>query len=144
MYGVGTVEAIEEHTVLDETACYYMLRLASSRMTAMVPVASAERVGLRPIIEHAECASVLSFLAEDPGEENENWNKRYRENHDKLRGGNIYDVADVLKCLHRRETAKGLSAGERKMLLTARQILFAELCEAGGAEIEETLVTMGF
>ena len=69
--------------------------------------------------------------------ESENWNQRYRDNLAKLKGGDIYDVADVIKCLKRRDSLKGLSAGDRKMLITARQVLSAELSAASGRDIDE-------
>ncbi len=137
MHGVGVVEAIEERTVLEKTAQYYVLRFVAGKMTALVPVDSAEQVGLRAIIPVNECECVINYLKETPCPESENWNQRYRDNYAKLRGGNIYDVADVVKCLKKRDSGKGLSAGERKMLLTARQVLLAELATSSGRDEEE-------
>jgi CarD family transcriptional regulator len=137
MHGVGVVEAIEERKVLEKTAQYYVLRFTAGKMTALVPVDSAIAVGLRAIIPVNECESVMNYLRETPCPESENWNQRYRDNYAKLRGGNIYDVADVVKCLKKRDSGKGLSAGERKMLLTARQVLLAELATASGRDEEE-------
>ena len=134
MHGVGVVDSIEEKTVLGETARYYVLRFIIGKMTAMVPVNSAEQVGLRPVIAAEECTPVIDYMKTEPCEESDNWNQRYRDNHAKLRGGNIYDVADVVKCLKRRDELRGLSAGERKMLLTARQVLLAELVTASGRD----------
>lgn len=91
MHGVGVIEAIEEQQVLGETARYYVLRFVVGRMTAMVPVASAEAVGLRALSDSSVCERVLGYLAEDTStEESENWNRRYRDNLDKLRGGDIF------------------------------------------------------
>ncbi len=137
MHGVGVVEAIEERIVLDKKARYYVLRFVAGKMTALVPLDSAEQVGLRSIIAAAECESVLEYLSKKPCVESDNWNQRYRDNYAKLRGGNIYDVADVVKCLKKRDGEKGLSAGERKMLLTARQVLLAELSSASGRDEDE-------
>ena len=73
MHGVGVIEAIEEQQVLGETARYYVLRFVVGRMTAMVPVASAETVGLRALSDSSVCERVLGYLAEDtPTEESEN------------------------------------------------------------------------
>lgn len=144
MHGVGVIEAIEEQQVLGETKRYYVLRFVMGRMTAMVPVASAETVGLRALSDAAVCERVLAYL--DDGsckEESDNWNQRYRDNLDKLRGGDIFSVADVVKCLVRREREKGLSAGERKMLTTARQVLLAEISTACGKEESELLPLLG-
>ncbi|MEA5060754.1 MAG: CarD family transcriptional regulator [Clostridia bacterium] len=134
MHGVGVVEKIEERTVLGETAQYYVLRFIANKMTAMVPVTTAQSVGLRPIISLDECRSVLAYMQGDPCTESDNWNQRYRDNFAKLKQGDIYDVADVVKCLKKRDTDKGLSAGERKMLMTARQVLIAELSVASGQD----------
>lgn len=144
MHGVGVVESIEEQTVLGETAKYYMLRFVMGRMSAMVPVASAESVGLRALADEQSCSRVVDYLREEGClEESENWNQRYRDNLDKLRGGDIFSVADVVKCLIRRDRDKGLSAGERKMYLTARQVLVAELVAASGREESEFLPLVG-
>jgi len=132
MHGVGIVEAIQEQEVLGATNRYYMLRFVLGKMTAMVPVETADSVGLRHVIRAEECERVKEYLLEDSSPESENWNQRYRENLEKLRLGDIYGVADVVKSLLRRERGRGLSAGERKMLLTARQVLLAELVAASG------------
>ena len=135
MHGVGVVESIEEQSVLGETAQYYQLRFVMGKMTAMVPVKNAEAVGLRPLTDASVCAEVVEYLKEDGClTESDNWNQRYRDNLDKLRQGDVFDVAAVVKCLIRRDKERGLSAGERKMYLTARQVLVAELAAATGKE----------
>ncbi|MEN6419670.1 MAG: CarD family transcriptional regulator [Clostridiaceae bacterium] len=98
MHGVGVVESIEEQSVLGETAKYYMLRFVMGRMSAMVPVESAEAVGLRKLVCAGECEKVVAFLAEEGcSDESENWNQLYRDNLNKLRVGDIFGVADVVK-----------------------------------------------
>ena len=144
MHGVGVIEAIQEQQVLGETAPYYVLRFVTGKMTAMVPVKNAEAVGLRELSDAARCERVIDYLnCEDCKSESDNWNQRYRDNLDKLRGGDIFSVADVVKCLMRREKEKGLSAGERKMLSTARQVLLAELIAASGKQESELLPLVG-
>lgn len=137
MHGVGIIEAIEDKVVLGEQAKYYVLRFLVGRMSAMVPVATAEKVGLRYTVDASECDKVLDFLKGEPCEESENWNQRYRDNYEKMRQGEIYAVADVVKCLRKRDAEKGLSSGERKMLMTATQVLFAELAAASGSDYNE-------
>lgn len=128
MHGVGVVEAIESHTVLGETAEYYMLRFLIGRITAMVPVATAESVGLRAVINREECDAVIEYVNAGGDAPSDNWNQRFRENMDKLKTGEILEVADVVRGLAGRDRERGLSAGERKMLSSARQVLLAELC----------------
>ena len=144
MPGVGVVEAIEERSILGEQTQYYMLRFVMGRMTAMVPVATAESVGLRALVDEEVCAKVVDYLkSDDVMDESDNWNQRYRDNLDKLRIGDIFSVAEVVKCLIRRDREKGLSAGERKMYLTARQVLLAELTASSGKEEDEFLSLVG-
>ena len=133
MHGVGVVERIEEQTILGETTRYYVLRFLMGRMTAMIPVSAAEKVGLRALVDRPTCERVIAFLGGDEvSAESDNWNQRYRDNLEKLRLGDIHIVADVVKCLMSRDREKGLSAGERKMFLTARQVLVAELAASMG------------
>lgn len=144
MHGVGQVESIEEQTVLGETSQYYLLRFIIGRMTAMVPVSAADNIGLRHLADADTCECVIDSLKNDEyAIESDNWNQRYRDNLDKLREGNLKNVAEVVKCLMRRDRQKGLSAGERKMYLTARQVLIAELCAATGREEAELMPLVG-
>ncbi len=144
MHGVGSVEAIEEQTVLGETAQYYRLRFLNGRMTAMIPITSADRVGLRDLADKKTCEDVIRFLSEDGClAESDNWNQRYRDNLERLHVGKVQDVANVVKCLVKRDREKGLSAGERKMYLTARQVLLGELSVATGRTEEELLPLVG-
>ena len=142
MHGVGVVEAIERHTVLGESGDYYSLRFTNGRMTALVPVATAEKVGLRSPVTADKCGEVIAYMQQEGQRGSDNWNQRYRENLDKMRSGDIFGVADVVKCLRLREAERGLSAGERKMLLMARSIIVAELATVTGrdsASIEQQI-----
>ena len=144
MHGVGVVEAIEEQTIRGETLKYYQLRFTIGRMTALVPVKRAAEVGLRALADGKTCEAVVGFLQTDEcSEESDNWNQRYRDNMDKLRSGDIMVVADVVKCLMRRDRERGLSAGERKMYLTARQVLVAELAAATETDESNFLPLVG-
>ncbi len=144
MHGVGRVESIEEQTILGETSQYYLLRFIIGRMTAMVPVSAAKNVGLRPLADAQTCEHVISSLMNDEyAQESDNWNQRYRDNLDKLREGRVQNVAEVVKCLMRRDQQRGLSAGERKMFLTARQVLVAELSAATGRSETELMPLVG-
>ena len=125
MHGVGQVEAIQEQNVLGETNQYYLLRFLMGRMTALVPVKNARTVGLRPLIDEGTCGKVVEYLKSgDCSPESD-------------------VVADVVKCLMKRDQERGLSAGERKMYLTARQVLVAELSASSGRGEEEFLPLVG-
>ena len=143
MNGVGCIEAVEQKTVGGETNDYYRLVFETGRLTVLVPVKNAENMGLRTLSSPEECAKVISFLKDgECSPESTNWNQRYRDNYEKLKTGDPLIVADVVKSLHKRERGKGLSAGERKMYLTARQVLVTELAMATGCSCETYLALL--
>ncbi|WP_027365667.1 CarD family transcriptional regulator [Desulfotruncus alcoholivorax] len=127
MHGAGIIEAIEEKEVLGETRQYYILRLPVGDMKVMIPIATCKEVGLREVIDDNGVEKVLEILRDKSTNMSENWNKRYRANLEKIKSGNIYEVAEVVRNLISRDREKGLSSGERKMLENARQILISEL-----------------
>lgn len=135
MHGAGIIEAIEEKEVLGEKRKYYIMRLPIGDMKVMIPTNSVTEVGLRQVIDEAGVQKVLSILKDKKSTMSTNWNRRYRANMDKIKSGNVYEVAEVVRNLILREQEKGLSTGERKMLENARQILISELVLA--REIEE-------
>ena len=138
MHGIGVIEHIEQQSILGEQTEYYVLRFSSGNMTAMVPVETAESVGIRVLSDESECRHVLEYFAgPDMCEDSSNWNQRYRDNMDKLRTGDILSVAEVIKSLAGREKQKGLSTGERKMFTTAKQVLFTEIRIVCGIEEDE-------
>lgn len=127
MHGAGIIEAIEEKEVLGETRHYYILRLPVGDMKVMIPIATCKEVGLREVIDDDGVEKVFGILREKSTIMSDNWNKRYRANLEKIKSGNIYEVAEVVRNLINRDREKGLSSGERKMLENARQILISEL-----------------
>lgn len=145
LHGVGVIESIETHSVLGVESSYYILRFSGGRMTAMVPVETSEEIGLRPVITAEEYERIMEYLETTEGESDyDNWNQRYRENMDKLKSGNIFQAADVVLSLRKREKAKGgLSSGEKKMLITARQVLLGELMCASGKSEEDFISVLG-
>ena len=126
MHGAGTVDAIEEKNILGEKQSYYIIKMPGE-VKVMVPTTKAEEVGVRGIIDKNSAQRVFKILQEDETEMDQNWNKRYRDNMDKMKSGDIYEVADVVRNLTFKQKEKGLSTGEKKMLLNARQILISEL-----------------
>ena len=136
MHGAGTIDSIEEKNILGENQFYYVIRMPGE-VKVMVPTDRAEQIGVRNVIGKEEAEKVISILGEDETEMSQNWNKRYRDNMDKMRSGNIYEVADVVRNLSFKQKEKGLSTGEKKMLSNAKQILVSELVVAEHASQDE-------
>ena len=137
MYGAGIITDIEEKDFLGEARLYYSVSLPYCRMEASVPVDNCERLGVRAIIDQSRIPEVVEVLKADTEPMNPNWNKRYRENTERMQTGNILEVAAVVRNLVRTDRAKPLSTGEKKLLGTAKQILESELIYSGGYTMEE-------
>ncbi len=135
MHGAGVIESIEEKEVLGEKRQYYILRLPVGDMKVMIPISNCDGVGLRSVVTRDEVQKVFKILKGQGSTMSTNWNRRYRANLDKIKSGNIYEVAEVVRNLIQRDKEKGLSSGEKKMLENARQILISELVLA--TEMEE-------
>lgn len=127
MHGAGIIESIEEKEILGKKRKYYILRLPLRSMKVMIPLDNVNSMGLREIISEREVEQVMAVLNDDESKMPQNWNRRYRANMDKIKSGNIYEVAGVVRNLMLRDKDKGLSTGERKMLNNAKQILISEL-----------------
>lgn len=139
MHGAGVIDAIEEKDILGEKQAYYILRMPGE-VKVMVPTAKAEEIGVRSIIDKSSAEKVFRVLESDETEMSMNWNKRYRDNMDKMKSGDIYKIADVVRNLSFKQKEKGLSTGEKKMLSNAKQILVSELVlteHASQGEIEQ-------
>ena len=135
MHGAGVIEAIEERDILGLVQKYYVLKIPVGDMKVMIPISNMKNVGIRDVINSSIAEEVLLVFKEDVEEKKEsNWNKRYRDNMDKLKTGDIFKVAEVVHTLMIRERDKGLSTGEKKMLGNAKQILVSELVLARGVE----------
>ncbi len=141
MHGAGTIDAIEEKDILGEKQAYYIIKMPGE-VKVMIPTAQASKVGIRGIIDKTQADKVFDILGEDDTQTELNWNKRYRENMDKMKTGDIYEVADVVRNLSFKQKEKGLSTGEKKMLTNAKQILVSELAlaESSSQETVEGLV----
>lgn len=136
MHGAGVIDSIEEKDILGEKQSYYILKMPGE-VKVMVPIATAEQHGIRNVIDTEEANRVIKVLEQDETEMEKNWNKRYRDNMDKMKSGDIYEVADVVRNLSFKQKEKGLSTGEKKMLNNAKQILVSELVLAEHASQEE-------
>lgn len=136
MHGAGTIDAIEEKDILGQKQSYYILKMPGE-VKVMVPTTKAEEVGVRSIINKESADKVFGVLSQDETIMDKNWNKRYRDNMDKMKSGDIYEIADVVRNLSFKQKEKGLSTGEKKMLNNAKQILVSELVLAEHASQEE-------
>ena len=139
MHGAGTIDSIEEKNILGEKQSYYILKMPGE-VKVMIPTEKAEEVGVRSIIDKSSAEKVFNVLSQNETDMEKNWNKRYRDNMDKMKSGDIYEVADVVRNLSFKQKEKGLSTGEKKMLNNAKQILVSELVLAEHAtqdEVEE-------
>ncbi len=137
MHGAGTIEGIEEQKILGEKHSYYVLRLPAGDMKVMLPIKKLSEIGVRDIITPEEGKKVLEAIYGAFQTDDANWNKRYRDNMDLLRSGDIYKALDVVKSLMLRDKIKGLSTGERKMLSNSKQILISELVLSGTAQADD-------
>ena len=127
MHGAGVIQDIETKDILGEERKYYILKLPYNDMDVMIPVDNCEDIGIRQIVSEEEMEGAMEVLAGESTPMHKNWNKRQRDNLDKLKTGDVKEVAEVVRNLLRSEREKGLSAGEKRMLANARQIFESEL-----------------
>jgi len=143
MHGAGVIEAIEEKEVLGQKQKYYIMKLPIGEMKVMVPMDNVEEVGLREIIDKDGVPKVIDVLKGKKSKMSSNWNRRYRANMEKIRTGDIFEVAEVVRNLAIRDAEKGLSTGEKKMLDNAKQILISELVLAQDSTEEQIETLLG-
>lgn len=134
MHGAGIIEGIEEKEFLGKCQRYYVLRLPIKEMKVMLPTDNIDTLGLRDVVQENVIADVLIKLGESQSDMSSNWNRRYRNNMEKIKTGDILDVAEVVRDLQIMDKEKGLSTGERKMLSNTKQILVSELALVQGKD----------
>lgn len=127
MHGAGIIKDLKKMVLGGIEREYYVVCFIVGNMISDIPVESCEKIGIRDVISKDEAKKVLDFFRTYEVGSDSNWNKRQRENMEKLKSGDIYRVAGVLKELMCREKRKGLSTSERKTLGSARQIILSEL-----------------
>lgn len=137
MHGAGIIEGIEEKEILGEKRKYFIMRMPIGDMKVMVPVDNVEDVGVREIIDNGEMDRVISILKGSMSSMPQNWNRRYRINMDKIKSGDIFEIAAVVRNLLMMDMEKGLSTGEKKMLGSAKQMLFSEMVLVADVDVEE-------
>jgi CarD family transcriptional regulator len=139
-HGAGTVVKKEARTILGEKREYLTIQILHNDMTVNVPSENADKVGLRKVIDEKTVEKVLQSLTGDGTTMPKNWNRRFKHNRDKMKTGDIFELAEVVRNLSLRDHEKGLSTGEKQMFVKAKKILVSELMYAKGMDEEETAV----
>ena len=119
MHGAGIIVDIEEKKILGETHKYYIMQISVSDMKVMLPVNNTETIGIRKIVSEDTANTAIAHFHQCAEDTNDNWNQRYRDNMEKLKSGNLMEVATVAKTLLLRDRRKSLSNVERKLLSNA-------------------------
>jgi CarD family transcriptional regulator len=126
-HGAGTVVKKEVREVLDSKREYLTIKIAHNDMIVNVPTENAEKVGLRRVIDEQAVAKVVKALTGSGTQMPKNWNRRFKHNRDKMKTGDIMELAEVVRNLSLRDHEKGLSTGEKQMFVKAKKILASEL-----------------
>jgi len=129
-HGAGQVVKKENKKIFGEEREYLTIKILHNDMTVMVPCENAGKAGLRRVIDEETVKKVLDVLRDDVSEMPKNWNRRFKHNRDKIKTGDIYELAEVVRNLGLRECEKGLSTGEKQMFTRAKKILASELMYA--------------
>ena len=141
-HGAALIEAIEQRTIKGEEKTYLVLKVAQGDLTVRVPADNAEYVGVRDVVGADGLERVFDILKAPHTEEPTNWSRRYKANVEKIASGDVNKVAEVVRDLWRRDRERGLSAGEKRMLAKARQILVSELALAEGTNEDKAEVIL--
>ncbi len=126
-HGAAVIKKREKRKVHGATAEYLVLEMAHGELTLSVPVDKADDVGMRPPIGKEEVEDLFELLGKKDVREPANWSRRFKNHQEKLKSGDVYQVAEVVRNLALRDQAKGLSAGEKSMFVKARSVLVSEL-----------------
>ena len=136
-HGAGTVVKKETREVLGEKREYLTIKILHNDMTVNVPADNADRVGLRKVIDEQMVSKVLKALTGSGTTMPKNWNRRFKHNRDKMKTGDIFELAEVVRNLSLRDHEKGLSTGEKQMFVKAKKILASELMYAKEMDEDE-------
>jgi CarD family transcriptional regulator len=139
-HGAGTVVKREERDVLGQKREYLTIKILHNDMTVNVPSENAEKVGLRKVIDEEMVEVVLKALTGGGTQMPKNWNRRFKHNRDKMKTGDVLELAEVVRNLSLRDQEKGLSTGEKQMFVKAKKILASELMYAKGMDEDEASV----
>lgn len=141
-HGAATIEEIITRKVKGEEKEYLVLRVSQGELVIQVPAESVDLVGVRDVVDEEGVGVVIDLLRQLDVEEPANWSRRFKANQEKISNGDIKRVSEVVRDLSRRDANRGLSAGEKRMLTKARQILTSELALARDIEEEEAAVLL--
>ena len=139
-HGAGTVVKKETRTILGQEREYLTIKILHNDMTVNVPTENADRVGLRKVIDEEMVERVVKVLHGNGTKMPKNWNRRFKYNRDKMKTGDIFELAEVVRNLSLRDQEKGLSTGEKQMFVKAKKILASELMYAKDMNEEEAAV----
>lgn len=139
-HGVGIIEAIETKVISGNEELFYVMRILNNGMTIMIPKSNLNSVGLRQVISEKEVNKVYMILQqkEVPRDNQQTWNRRYRNYTEKIKTGSVFEIAEVLRILFRLKRVKELSFGEKKILDTAQNLLIKEISVAKKQKEEVT------
>ncbi|NCB63466.1 MAG: CarD family transcriptional regulator [Clostridia bacterium] len=137
MHGAGVVDSIVTKKVNGVVRDYYILKIPVGGMLVMIPTENSEEIGVRPVVDSGEADRVIASISAIEVDMTQNWNRRYRENMLRLKSGDLLEVAAVVKGLILRDSDRGLSTGERKMLHSAKQILISEIVLSQNVSYED-------
>jgi CarD family transcriptional regulator len=138
-HGAGQILDIVEQDFQGQARRYFLIRILQNDMKVKVPVDGLEKAGIRPVMSEAVMEEVLGVLRDDPTKMPVNWNRRIRHNSDKIKTGDIREMADVVRNLAIREHQRGLSTGEKQMFAKVRRILASEIMCVKGILEEDAL-----
>ena len=137
LHGAGIIDSLEQRRINGKEREYFVMKLPVGDMRVMIPCEGCTEIGVRPILSADELEKLLESIPCIEINMTSNWNKRFRENMDRIKSGDLMEVAGVIKGLLLREAERGLSTGERKMLHSAKQIILSELVLAADCSFEE-------
>jgi len=141
-HGAATITHVKTRSIKGADKTYITLNVHQSDLTIELPVDNVELVGVRDVIDSKGVEAVFEVLRSDIVEEPGNWSRRYKANAEKMGSGSVYRVSEVVRDLWRRDQEHGVSAGEKRMLAKARDILISELALAQGSSVEDASKTL--
>lgn len=136
LHGAGKIKAIEKKEILGEVKSYYILYMPIGKMEISIPIDKIKDMGIRAVVGDDIAEKVIELLEDKSSKMSDNWGERYKDNLNKIKSGDIFEIAEVVRNLALREEKKGLSTGEKKMLSSAKKMLVSEFLVVWDKEVE--------